>query len=93
MILDDLITNRADGVTDSKALAYGLVMKNKVPTGLADLRPGQTISFTLHAWTYAENEFGRLQRSEPDGEAALQPMNWITDIELKNSDNEHQSQP
>ena len=93
MIMEDLIADRGDSVVGKKALAYGLVMKNKVPTGLADLRPGQTISFTLHAWTYAENEFGRLQRSEPDGEAALQPMNWITEIELKNSDNELQSQP
>lgn len=93
MILEDLIADRGDSVVGKKALAYGLVIKNRKPAEIFNLRPGQTISFTLHSWTHAENEFGRLQRSEPDGEAALQPMNWITEIELKNSGNEHHSQP
>lgn len=91
MILDDLVSDAANDTPHTKALAYGLVMKNRQATPLADLRPGQTISATLNAWTQAENEFGRLQRGEPDGDAAFQPMNWISDVELLHSGNDPQA--
>lgn len=95
LILDELkpTSDHASGDAPTKAIAYGLIMKNKQLTALADLRPGQTINCTLHSWTHAEGEFSRLQRSEPDDEAALQPMNWITDIELKNSANDNHANP
>ena len=65
----------------TKVFAFGLVINDHKWTQLAGLRPGQKISVTLGSWVDAETEFGRHQRAEPDGELALQPPNWIRQVE------------
>ena len=65
----------------TKIFAFGLVIENRQWTQLANLRPGEKISVTLDSWADAENEFGRHQRAEPDGELALEPPNWIRQVE------------
>lgn len=69
--------------TGSKIFAFGLVIADHQWTQLASLRPGQQIRVTLNSWADAEQEFGRHQRAEPDGELALQPPNWIRLVEPK----------
>ena len=73
-------TNESDQTT-RKIFAFGLVIENRQWTQLAGLRPGQKIDLTLGSWADAENEFGRHQRAEPDGELALEPPNWIRQVE------------
>ncbi|MGA0853407.1 MAG: alginate O-acetyltransferase AlgX-related protein [Luteolibacter sp.] len=65
----------------TKVFAFGLVIENRQWTQLATLRPGDKINVTLDSWSDAENEFGRHQRAEPDGELALEPPNWIRQVE------------
>ncbi len=61
----------------SNAVVYGLVMRERKLTELASVRPGQRIRAKLRSWSSAEVEFGRHQRSEPDGDLVFQPLNWL----------------
>lgn len=65
-----------------RTLAYGLVIQGNQWTALASVRPGQRIRAKLRSWTSAEEEFGRHQRCEPDGDLALQPVNWLETFSL-----------
>ena len=79
--LETIADKPAPAKSGTKIFTFGLVIENHQWTQLAGLRPGQKISVTLDSWTDAETEFGRHQRAEPDGELALQPPNWIRQVE------------
>jgi alginate O-acetyltransferase complex protein AlgJ len=79
--LDEITEKSAPNSKTTKIFCFGLVIKDHQWTKLAGLRPGQKIKVTLGSWADAENEFGRHQRAEPDGELALEPPNWIRQVE------------
>lgn len=79
--LEEIPDKSAPTPKNTKIFSFGLVIKDHQWTQLAGLRPGQKIKVTLGSWADAENEFGRHQRAEPDGELALEPPNWIRQVE------------
>lgn len=77
LVLDSLQQPDGSSGPAPRTLTYGLVMQDHQWTALASVRPGQRIRAKLRSWTSAEEEFGRHQRCEPDGDLALQPVNWL----------------
>lgn len=79
--LEEIAEKSTRNAKTTKIFCFGLVIKDHEWTELAGLRPGQKIKVTLGSWADAENEFGRHQRAEPDGELASEPPNWIRQVE------------
>jgi hypothetical protein len=76
-MLDGLEMADGSPAPASRAVVYGLVMRERELTALASVRTGQRIRGKVRSWSSAEEEFGRHQRSEPDGDVAFQPVNWF----------------
>ncbi len=63
----------------SQALVYGWGMRDNTLSGLAALRPGDTVSLTLTGWEAVEGEFGSYRRAPLDDQTIeLEMPNWGT---------------
>lgn len=82
LLLESLEMADGSPAPSSRALVYGLVMRDHKLTALASLRPNQRVKMKLRSWSSAEEEFGRYQRSEPAGDLALEPVNWLESFSL-----------
>jgi alginate O-acetyltransferase complex protein AlgJ len=61
----------------NQALVYGWGMRDNRLTGLAALRPGDTVSLTLTGWEGVEGEFGSYRRAPLDDQTMeLELPNW-----------------
>jgi alginate O-acetyltransferase complex protein AlgJ len=76
-VLDSLQRSDGSPAPASRTIIYGLVMQDKKLTELAALRPGQRIRAKLRSWSSAEGQYGREQRSLPEGDLELEPINWL----------------
>jgi hypothetical protein len=60
-----------------QALVYGWGMRDNKLTGLAALRPGDSVALTLQSWEAVEGEFGSYRRAPLDDQAIeLEVPNW-----------------
>jgi alginate O-acetyltransferase complex protein AlgJ len=69
-----------------QALVYGWGMRDNQLTGLAALRPGDTVSLALTGWEAVEGEYGSYRRTPLDDEMMeLEIPNWGNVINEKNN--------
>lgn len=67
-----------------QALVYGWGMRDNQLTGLAALRPGDTVSLALTGWEEVEGEYGSYRRTPLDDEIMeLEIPNWGNVIDEK----------
>lgn len=69
-----------------QAVVYGWGMRDNQLTGLAALRPGDTVSLALTGWEAVEGEYGSYRRTPLDDETMELAMpNWGKVIDEKNN--------
>lgn len=73
-------------LASDQALVYGWGMRDNRLTGLAFLRPGDTVSLALTGWEAVEGEYGSYRRTPLDDEMMeLEIPNWGGIIDEKNN--------
>jgi alginate O-acetyltransferase complex protein AlgJ len=68
-LVDVQIADQAQPTPGDEAIVYLLAVRQRTPTSVALIRPGQRITLRLRNWADVAKEFGRIRRTELQDES------------------------